>query len=213
MSLVSREYASRRKLQIHDDRIRLAFADNREGFTIGSVIVQLSFQKSKDVECHAIESRERLVRLQMSSEIWAKFYVVERLVEHVILGADFLEEHHVLEHSKDAFLDLPESPDLLATVQGILQLNDFERKLAQGAHQLKKKFRSGREAAIALVNLEEQLELEDQQENARREREDLRILAMEDREDRRRAEGQELQTRQAYDTNRRQKLAQLSTTS
>ncbi|KAF2117280.1 hypothetical protein BDV96DRAFT_23404 [Lophiotrema nucula] len=206
LSLMSGDYARRHELEIQDERIRLVYADNKEGFAVGSVIVLVSFQTSQEVLDNVVESSERLVRLKMSNECWARFYVVERLVEEVILGADFLEDHRVLESSRDAFIDLPDTPELLSNVHGILHLNKAERKIARGVHRLRKKLKKSH-ANVTQTNLEEQIEVQDQQENARREKEDLRIMAIEALNDRIRAHEAEFHIRQVYESNRRQKLA------
>jgi hypothetical protein len=105
--------------------------------------------------------RERLVRLTMSNGYWAELCVLERLVINVILGTDFLEVHRVVEASKYAFFVLPEIPELLPNILGILQLNRFESNIAKDAGRLKKKIKTAREVATSSVSLVDIIQLQD----------------------------------------------------
>ncbi|ORY08592.1 hypothetical protein BCR34DRAFT_589880 [Clohesyomyces aquaticus] len=206
LSLMSLRYARSRNLEIHHDRISLLYADNSEDFTVGSVIVQISFEKSKGLGDNYFESSlywRDPVPYNVSDKFWAKMYVVKELVQDVILGTDFLQEHRVLESSSDVFLNLPEIPDKMPEVQEILRVNRVERRIDQTLRNVKGGKGTGKPAST----LEEELEIEDQKENARRERESVRILAIEDRNEQRRAKEEEARIRHVYDAARSQKLA------
>jgi hypothetical protein len=126
---------------------------------------------------------------------WAQFYIIERLLEDVILGVNVLGEHRVLEQASDAFWALSENSVLPFSLQGILLPTNFEDKLRESVIRLKRECKVRPRSVVTTVDLAVQNDLEDQQENARREKEDLRVIATKESDDRTRTKQMELKRR------------------
>lgn len=209
LNLMSLSYLRRRGFNLEPETLNIAFADNSEGQTLGTVGVSLSFQKAEEFMSHDVEARERLVQLRMSDERWTEFHVLESLVADIVLGADFLESHRVFEESQDAFVELPDEPKLLPNVHGVMHLNDKEQIVARAFSHVKSLFkgRARGKATGSKMDLEAEIEEDDQRENARREKEDLRIAGISGDDDIRKAREEEDRMRRKYDERRRVKLA------
>ncbi|RYP70289.1 hypothetical protein DL769_005034 [Monosporascus sp. CRB-8-3] len=171
LDLVSPEFATSRSFQIEPAFERLEFADGSYGITCG--VIQVTFAVGNQDEVRGF--------IRRGEAIERDFYVLESLTSDILVGIDTIEELNIFRHHSESFI--PSIPRLgLSDVNVIRYVGTVERLAKRTWRAFRDQF--GKTAKYDMSDLEGLRELQqdillaDQRENARRESQRDRIAAL-----------------------------------